>query len=301
MKILLTGSNGFLGKYLYNTLSSEYSVFTLSRSYSDFNIDLSIEIPFFSDSFECVIHSAGLAHINFKSIDQSKLFFQVNVLGTINLLKSLESTSLPKYFVFISSVSVYGLSEGIGIIENYPLNATDPYGLSKIEAEKIIQNWCSQRNIICTILRLPLIVGENPPGNLGLMFDGIKKGYYFNIGGGNAQKSMVLASDIGKFILKVAEVGGIYNLTDGYHPTFNELSKIISLQLGKKFVPNLPLILAIFLANLGDLLGDKFPLNSNKLSKMILPLTFDDSKARRAFGWNPDQVLERLNIFDLNK
>ena len=156
MKILLTGSNGFLGKYIYNTLSSEYSVLTLSRSYSDFNIDLSVEIPSFSYSFDCVIHSAGLAHINFKSIDQSKLFFQVNVLGTINLLKSLEAKSLPKYFVFISSVSVYGLSEGIEIDENYPLNASDPYGLSKIEAEKIILNWCAEKNIICTILRLPL-------------------------------------------------------------------------------------------------------------------------------------------------
>lgn len=295
MKILLTGSNGFLGKYLYNTLSSEYSVFTLSRSYSDFNIDLSIETPSFSDSFDCVIHSAGLAHINFKSIDQSKLFFQVNVLGTINLLKSLESTSLPKYFVFISSVSVYGLSEGIGIDENYPLNATDPYGLSKIEAEKIILKWCSERNIICTILRLPLIVGENPPGNLGAMINAIKSRKYFNVSNGSARRSMVLASDVASCIMRVSTIGGIFNLTDGYNPSFFELS----LQIGAKFSRTInfpiPYFFAKIVALFGDLFGELIPFNTKSLSKVTSTLIFDDSKARELFNWNPTSVLLFFN------
>jgi hypothetical protein len=41
-------------------------------------------------------------------------------------------------------------------------------------------------------LVLPLLVGENPRGNLGVMMRAIDKGYYFNIGGGKARKSMVL-------------------------------------------------------------------------------------------------------------
>jgi nucleoside-diphosphate-sugar epimerase len=291
LKILLTGSNGFLGKYIYNTLSSEYSVLTLSRSYSDFNIDLSVEIPSFSYSFDCVIHSAGLAHINFKSIDQSKLFFQVNVLGTINLLKSLEVKSLPKYFVFISSVSVYGLSEGIGIDENYPLKASDPYGLSKIEAEKIILNWCAEKNIICTILRLPLIVGENPPGNLGAMINAIKSRKYFNVSNGRARRSMVLASDVASCIIRASTIGGIFNLTDGYNPTFLELSSQIGAKFSKKINFPIPYSFAKIIALIGDLFGKLIPFNTKSLSKVTSTLIFDDSKARELFNWNPTSVL----------
>lgn len=45
-----------------------------------------------------------------------------------------------------------------------------------------------QHNVVCTILRLPLLVGTNPPGNLGAMIKGIARGYYFNIGGGKSKK-----------------------------------------------------------------------------------------------------------------
>lgn len=291
MKILLTGSNGFLGKYLYNTLSSDHSVFTLNRSNSDYNIDLSIDNPIFSDSFDCVVHSAGLAHISFKSIDRGNFFFQVNVSGTLNLLKSLESKSLPKYFVFISSVSVYGLSEGIGIDENCPLKSIDPYGLSKIEAEKIIRNWCADKNIICTILRLPLIAGENPPGNLGTMINAIKSRKYFNVSNGRARRSMVLASDVASCIVRVSTIGGIFNLTDGYNPSFFELSSQIGIKYSKTINFPIPYFFAKIIAIVGDLFGDLIPFNSKSLKKVTSTLIFDDSKARELFNWSPTSVL----------
>ena len=143
---------------------------------------------------------------------------------------------------------------------------------------------------------MPLVVGDNPPGNLGAMIQGIKNGYYFNIAGGNVKKSMVLAKDIARSILKVAEIGGIYNLTDGYHPSFEELSNHISIQLGKGKPRNMPLWLARIIAKFGDLLGSKAPLNTNKLKKITSDLTFDDSKARKVFGWIPKQVLDGFKI-----
>ena len=292
--ILLTGSNGFLGKYLIQNLPPKRFK-TLNRSDSDYEVDLSINIPCFIGEFETVIHNAGKAHIIPKSKEQIASFYNVNVIGTKNLLNGL-SKSPPKRFVFISSVSVYGLNQGENINESSPLIASDPYGRSKIEAEDIVKKWCEHYNVTCTILRLPLVVGANPPGNLGSMINGIKKGYYFNIAGGNAKKSMVLASDIAKSILDAAEVGGIYNLTDGIHPTFNELSKSISQNLDKSFVPNMPLFIANTLAKIGDILKDVFPINSYKLSKITSTLTFDDSKARKAFNWNPTPVLKGFKI-----
>ena len=105
-----------------------------------------------------------------------------------------------------------------------------------------------------------------------------------------------LACDIAKVILKAAEVVGTYNLTDGIHPTFNELSKSISRNLEKSFVPNMPLFIANVLAKIGDIIGNAFPIISNKLLKINATLTFDDSKARIAFGWKPNSVLNNIEI-----
>lgn len=291
MNILLTGSSGFLGKNFVKYIS--HNINTLNRTNSDINCDLAFEIPIIEKSFDLIIHNAGKAHLVPKNEKDKNLFHQINVIGTRNLLAGL-ATNIPKKFVFISSVSVYGLIEGENINETYPLLAEDPYGKSKIEAEEIIINWCNEHNIIYTILRLPLVYGINPPGNLGSMIKAIKNGYYFNIAGGYTKKSMILASDVAKFIIKASEIGGTYNLTDGINPSFKELSNNISHQLGKSFVPNVPFFVAYILAKIGDIVGNIFPINSNILTKITSNLTFDDSKARRNFGWTPRPVLDEF-------
>ena len=227
--------------------------------------------------------------------EEKKQFYDVNVLGTQNLLKGLEEVGVPEQFVFISSVSVYGQEFGKNINEKHKLEAKDPYGLSKIEAEGLVQEWCKQHNVVCTILRLPLLVGTNPPGNLGAMIKGIARGYYFNIGGGKSKKSMVLAEDVAAFIPKIANIGGTYNLTDGYHPSFFELSCVIAKQLGKSVPMNMPLFVANGIGFLGNFLGNNAPINSLKLKKITADLTFDDSKARSA-GWKPRRVLDWFSI-----
>lgn len=296
--ILLTGSNGFLGNVILKYLSSEKKeVFTLSKKNANLNIDLSLEQPTFNHSFTLVIHAAGKAHSVPRSILENQEFFNVNLNGTKNLLNGLMLTKhLPKAFVYISSVSVYNKEMGDLINENTPLLASDPYGKSKIAAEKLISEWCLNQNIICTILRLPLIAGPNSPGNLGAMIKGIKKGYYFNIDNGKAKKSIVLAEDIANIILKASEIGGIFNLTDGYHPSFKELSTHIAKELNKNEPRNIHSLLAIAFALIGDIIGKKAPINSNKLKKITSNLTFDDSKARKLLGWNPTSVLEGFRI-----
>jgi nucleoside-diphosphate-sugar epimerase len=294
MNILITGANGFLGKVIRNVLNNN-DIITLSRTNSTLNFDLSNSIPLFDTHIDLVIHSAGKAHLNSTSNDEILNFYTINVLGTKNLLNGLIAKP-PKQFVFISSVSVYGLITGQTVKESTTLQARDPYGRSKVEAEEVVKKWCNEFNVKCTILRLPLVVGENPPGNLGAMIRGIQKGYYFNIDGGKAKKSMVLAEDVAKFILKASEVGGVFNLTDGNHPNFNEMSNLIAEQLGKNKPLNLPLTYARLAAKFGDLIGSKAPINSDKLRKITANLTFDDSKAKAAFGWNPTPVLKGFKI-----
>jgi nucleoside-diphosphate-sugar epimerase len=294
MNVLLTGANGFLGKTIINELSKANSIVSLSRTTGDYKVSLETQIPHFEQKFDLVVHAAGKAHSVPKTEEEKKQFKDVNVTGTLNLLQGFEKTRIPEQFVFISSVSVYGQELGRGINEEHQLEAKDPYGLSKIEAEVLVSDWCKEHDVVCTILRLPLLVGENPPGNLGAMIKAIEKGYYFNIAGGKARKSMVLAEDVTAFIPKVAAVGGIYNLTDGVHPDFNELSTAISKQKKKKTPLNLPLFITKLMGYVGDIFGDKVPISSSKIKKITTDLTFDDSKARELLGWNPQSVLEYL-------
>ena len=293
--ILLTGFTGFLGKSILAASSKKNTIYGLSRSSGDYQLILEEEIPIFKIPFDLVIHAAGKAHSIPRTEAERKQFYNVNVEGTLNLLKGLDISGVPKQFVFISSVSVYGQESGIGINEEYKLDAKDAYGLSKIEAELMVQKWCNEHNVVCTILRLPLLVGKNPPGNLGAMIKGITKGYYFNIGGGKAKKSMVLADDVAEFIPIVANIGGVYNLTDGYHPSFFELSSAIARQIKKSAPMNMPLFIAKAIGFMGDFLGSKAPINSQKLKKITADLTFDDSKAK-SVGWKPRKVLDWFSI-----
>lgn len=297
MNYLLTGFNGFLGKAIKNVLEGNKNIITcLSRTCGDYKISLEYEIPIFKEKFETVIHSAGKAHSLPKTAAERIKFHEVNVLGTGNLLKGLEKIGVPKQFIFISSVSVYGLYSGVNIAETHLLLAQDAYGLSKIEAEKLVTNWCEKNGVLCTILRLPLLVGANPPGNLGDMFNAVEKGYYFNIGGGKARKSMVLVEDVARLIPILDNKEGIFNLTDGFHPNFKELSSHIAFYKNKREPFNIHLGLAIFLGFLGNFLGNKFPINSLKVKKMTSDLTFDDSKARLILKWNPQPILENLKM-----
>jgi len=295
-KILLTGGSGFFAKEFVKNVSSDYAIKTLGRNKAnDICCDLVTDKPSFTGTFDIIVHAAGKAHFNARTPLEEKDFFDVNLLGTSNLLAALEGCAvLPTSFVFISSVSVYGAQTGLFINEECPLNAQDPYGVSKIKAELAIIEWCQRHNVTCSILRLPLLVGSNPPGNLGNMIKGIKKGYYLNIAGGKAKKSMVLASDIATIIPSAAEIGGIYNLTDGYHPSFKELSNAIAEKFKRKAPINIPLRLAKTLAKLGDLIGPNSPFNTIKLHKILSDLTFDDEKARIHLGWKPSRVLDHL-------
>lgn len=294
MGILVTGANGFLGSAIVNELNSDHTISSLSRSSGNYKVSLENEIPNFIKKFDLVIHAAGKAHSVPKTAFEKQQFYDINVLGTQNLLAGLEKVGVPKQFVFISSVAVYGKESGKKINEEFPLIAKDAYGLSKIRAEKMVIEWCSKHNVICTILRLPLLVGKNPPGNLGAMLKAIDRGYYFNIGGGAARKSMVLAQDVAFFIPIVAPVGGVYNLTDGFHPSFKELSTVLLHNKNESKSLNIPLFLVKIFGYIGDILGEKAPINSLKIKKITSDLVFDDTKARINSGWKPQEVLKYL-------
>ncbi len=298
MKVLLTGGSGFLGKHIIDEATSrKYTVVQLGRDEkSDIQIDLSKKSPELPDGIDIVIHAAGKAHVVPKTEDEKKVFFEVNLDGAKNLIQGIEqSRNNIKGFIFISTVAVYGMEYGTDISERAPLMGNSPYALSKIQAEEHLLNWSKKSGIPVLILRLPLIIGNEPKGNLAKMITGIQHGKYVSIAGGAARKSMVLAEDVAQCIFENIGKSGVYNLTDGKHPSFGELEQLIAKQLNRKIHFNMPLLLAKLIGKLGNFVP-KSPVNSELIKKMSLDLIFNDSKALQELNWHPRSVIDTFKV-----
>lgn len=298
MLILITGSLGFLGKQVSACFhDTKNTIISLGiETENEITCDLSKGIPDLTCNFDTIIHAAGKAHVIPVTEAEKQSFFDINLQGTKNLCFALEGNKIPKAFIFISTVAVYGLESGENIDESHPLNGTTPYALSKIQAEEFLKKWCLKNNVILGILRPSLIAGNNPPGNLGAMINGIKTGKYFRIGNGSARKSVLMAEDIVRIIPRLVEIGGIYNVCDSHHPSFAELDDLIAKQLNKKTPRSIPYWVAKCLALIGDLIGNKSPFNSRKLEKVTKSLTFSNEKAKRDLDWEPLDVLKYFKI-----
>lgn len=297
ISILLTGTSGFLGSILSKSLRSNgYNVTGQGRKQQEIIADIASPFAFGQDAhFDLVIHSAGKAHVVPRTPEEEREFYQVNLEGTKNLCAAIDQLpNKPEAFIFISTVAVYGRDSGEMIHEDTPLNGTTPYAKSKILAEEWLKEWAGRNKVVLSILRLPLVAGPHPPGNLGAMIKGIKTGRYLSIGTASARKSMVWAEDIADIIPRLAEVGGTYNLTDGYHPSFRQLESAIAAKLDKKAPLKVPMIVARGLGRVGDILGSRSPVNSDKIQKITSTLTFDDRRARKSLGWNPSKVLDKV-------
>lgn len=294
---LLTGANGFLGKYILKSMKNAGSAATIGRNSSD-TIQTDLKNSFLlENSFKTIVHCAGKAHSVPKTESEKQEFFDVNEQGTQNLLNAIDqSPALPETFIFISTIAVYGLEFGVNIKEDFALQGKDPYAASKINAEKLVENWGRKNKVKTIILRLPLIAGSNPPGNLGNMIKAIKIGKYLRINNGIAQKSIVLAEDVADLIVFGNLKTGIYNLTDGFHPTFFELENLIAKQLNVSAPKNISLFIGKIIGFIGDRIGNRFPVNSSSIRKITSTLTFNDDLARKEMNWNPKKVLDNFKI-----
>jgi len=298
MNILLTGANGFLGEIFKQNLQE--NIITLGRENNNYNVDLRYSIPKFTHKIDLVIHCLGKAHVRPKTIEEKEDFYRVNVKGTQNLLTGLDDLSIkPTSFIFISSVAVYGQTNGENINEEAPLIAKDAYGHSKILAEKEVEAWGQKNNVSITILRLPLIIGQSPKGNLKKIIDGIKHGLYFGIGSRKQKKSILLGRDLISIIPQSLQTGGIYNLTDDYNPTLLEIERAIMNKYKRKSILVLPYNLVWFLSKIGDLINNIFrkqisPIDSQTLIKLTSTLTFSCEKAKKELGWTPTKAIDYL-------
>ncbi len=297
MKLLFTGASGFLGKNIFGLLQKDFDVETLGlKKINDYSVNLAERVPDFEKKFDAVLHASGKVYGATNKQSEQKFFFDINYQGTINLCKGLEKVGVPKYFVFISSVAVYGKTFGELITEDSSLQGNTPYALSKMKAEAFLTKWCAEHKVILSILRPSLIAGKKPEGSLGAMVNGIKTGKYLSVAGGKARKSILMAEDIARILPLLLDKGGIYNICDDIHPSFSELEKIICKQSGNPPPWSIPKWLAKVMAILGNLMGEKAPINLTKLEKITTSLTFSNTKAKNRLGWKPLNVLDHFKL-----
>ena len=295
--LLFTGASGFLGYNIRPLLDKYFNVHTVGLTDDDdIKINLAKNVPSFNTHYDLVLHAAGKAHTVPKTEAEKQVFYDVNYQGTVNLCKALEEAGVPKSFVFISTVAVYGCEFGELITEEHSLDGDSPYAKSKIMAEEYLTDWCAKNGGVLGILRPSLLAGRKAPGNLGALVEGVRKGFYLNIAGGKVKKSVLMADDIARLLPLLAEKGGVYNVCDTYQPTFGELSASVAEQLGKRKPISIPYWMAWCMAKVGDLLGPKSPINSYKLEKMTKSLTFSNEKAQKELGWEPLDVLTNYKV-----
>ncbi len=295
-KFLVSGASGFLGKFIIDELASE-TYDSIGRSNSNtikFDFTQSETPLMITDKYNYLIIASGHAHVLANNDSEKQLHNSINFIGTQKLVDLLDVNFL-KGVVYISSVAVYGENMKIPFNEEDDLLGDTPYAKSKIAAEMYLMDWSQQNNVPVLILRIPLIAGKNPPGNLGVMIDAIRKKTYFSIAKGQARRSMLLAEDLAKYIVSNCGKNGVYNLSDGYHPSYRELERVICKQLNVSTPKEIP----VFLAKIAAKIGDTFsflPINSLRLKKLTCDLILDDSKARRETNWQPNSVIKNFKI-----
>ena len=223
-KILVTGSEGYIGSHLCDFLHSlGYDVYRLDiKGQPDYKIDISNQftIPRASRKikFDVVIHLAALVRVN-ESVEKPLLYYDTNVNGTINALYGFDCEN----FIFAST----------GTASN-PIN---PYSLSKRCAEDIVKEHCEDYNKHFTIFRFYNVTGTNgsPATNPdGLFFNLVKAknegsfnlfGTDYNTSDGTAVRDYIHVMEVCASIYRAVQspTGGIENLGTGVGHTVKEM------------------------------------------------------------------------------
>ncbi|WP_192559367.1 GDP-mannose 4,6-dehydratase [Pseudomonas allokribbensis] len=142
-RLFITGLSGFVGQHIQSRLMLDDSVWELLPAASPFDltdpqslIDLWPQLP------DAVIHLAGQTFVPEAFRDPARTF-DINLLGTLNLLQALKARGFKGPFLYVSSGDVYGQVDesALPITEQQPPCPRNPYAVSKLSAEFLSLQW----------------------------------------------------------------------------------------------------------------------------------------------------------------
>lgn len=154
-KVLITGSQGFIGQALLAKLSEKnINIVTLGKDEDITKWDCVKHIG----DIDIVCHLAAVKNVP-HSFKEPKDTYHVNLMGTLNMLEVCRRYDAK--MIFPSTAYVYGRPEYLPIDEKHPVNPSNPYARSKLLGEELCRAYNEDYGVKCIILRLFNIYGKN--------------------------------------------------------------------------------------------------------------------------------------------
>jgi nucleoside-diphosphate-sugar epimerase len=240
------------------------------------------------DNVDSVVHLAGRVHVmEDSSSDPLSEYRIVNTAGTEKLARSAASSGVRR-FIFMSTVKVNGEGRGIPYCEDDIHGPSDPYSISKWEAEKIIKAIANETGIETVIIRAPMVYGPEVKANFLRLLKAVDRGIPMPVAGINNKRSMIYLGNLVDSIIACIDhsetAGQTYLVSDGEDISTPELIRQIAESLGK---PAKLFYLPLFMLSLAGMITG----NSHAIGRLTGSLTVDTSKIKKKLNWNPPFTL----------
>lgn len=294
-KILVTGATGFVGRHLVPHLMREGHQLVCAVSTLKKNLDVPQliigKLEDYGDWTEAlagvdvIIHLAGRAHIMMETAKSPiEEYTKVNTFGTENL--ALQAARLGvKQFIYLSTIKVNGeFSKNLPFTEESPVNATDPYGLSKLNAEKALLEIAANSSMEVVILRPPLIYGPYVKANFLKMLAWVHQKVPLPLGRINNKRNLLyienLISALTKVIRNPQAANQIFLVADDEGLSLSQMLR--ELASGMNIKSRFFSVPTLLLKSLFKLLG-----KSSWSDRLLSSLEIDNHKIKTSLDWKP--------------
>jgi UDP-glucose 4-epimerase len=284
-KIFITGSTGFVGSHLTSELKKRNLPFVAGdRSlYGDLVAQNNWEDLL--KGCEAVIHLAARVHVmNEADSDPLKAFRAMNVEATIALAKAAQKTGV-KRFIFISSVKVNGEeTSGVPFKSSDTPRPMDPYGVSKMEAERELMKLYIPGKFEIVIIRPPLIYGPGVKANFEKLFYLVQRDLPIPFKRVKNKRSLVSVFNLIDLIIVCIDhsnAGGkVFLVSDDNDLSLPELITEMALVNGK--YPHLLPVPVSLMKFVAKILGKK-----SFTDRLFGDLQVDITYTKKTLGWKP--------------
>ncbi len=241
MRVLVTGSRGFVGRHVTSYLAERgHKVIGVDVSAGAEVVGSVVDPAFVNGTlagldFDSVVHLAGIADLK-KTIEDPYTCFQVNSFGTLNMLEMAAKKGVRR-FHYASSANVYGAPKKNLVTEDLPMDPRVPYDYSKVVGENFAMSYFKTKGVPVAITRAWLLFGEFDNPSRAVPFFIRKFLNHEPVGLFNSGRDVTAPShavNFAKLVLKVLEkdaaVGQAFNFGGAESVSILELAEKIKSQ-----------------------------------------------------------------------